>query len=186
MSSHHFVTDRQSTALFICGDAIATELLMELLEWNAFVISTAEQVAWLNSLRIRIDMVIDSNEDLIRSLPYDVEAVTGASGPILKQLIDQGRAGRVVVVGVNPDSEQYRHSDISPKAWFYRDQKWVRLDEGQHYAKWLPEGRRLGLHGGNYRIFEGQCRVDKDTLIVEQDGWIKIIADNELFIAEFF
>jgi thiamine pyrophosphokinase len=186
MSSHHIIREKQEPALLIMSlDNFDQEYLGQLLEWSPSVIVSDDLYEITDSMGIKIDGVLTSNDYL------DVQSNTRIinSGPdqiedALKFLIAEEYPAVNIITNQFNTKDYALFIDFIDIVVYSGNKKIFAVKPG--FSKWKPAGEKVellhevtGLQAANLKHIE--------TLVfeTEKDGFYTLIFDQEfVFIAE--
>ena len=189
MSSHHFVRQQQTSALYILGPCIRTDLLDQLLEWNPLVITTAEMAEWCRSVNIKIDVIIGGEQQNMADSPYVYDNwTTHEIAEIQGKISEEGLASDLILIdpGVADTSELCRRmleGKYADTTIYQDDKKFFKLSKGRELKKWMPAGSRFLLYPPEGAKVGGPLTCTADFYVLQTEGTVLIEAmDNIIFV----
>lgn len=187
MSSHHVIREKQEPALLVISLInFSDELLGQLLEWSPTVVALPHTAEELNSLGIKVDVVV--GHEVTAHLQEHVKLIfTGAENPIAAALNHLANEGYPAVNVVTDDVETNQYEQFIERinlVIYSGTQKIYPVSSG--FSKWKPAGERV-------RILSLCADLQTTGLLAQPDGDHITLADGlfsltftgpYLFIAE--
>lgn len=187
MSSHHIVREKQEPALLLLSlDNFSDELLGQLLEWSPTVITTPQVAEQLNSVEVKIDIIIADQIDL--NLQSDIKQISLAgTSPLnatLNYLIKNDYnavnivANEVEIGGLNEFVPQINIVIYSGNKKIYA------VSPG--FSKWKPAGESIRILSLNLNLQTSGLADDSNgNFTTIADGFFSLDFDGDfLFITE--
>lgn len=178
MSSHHVIREKQEPALLVLSlTNFSDELLGQLLEWSPTVVALQHSAEELNSLGIKVDVVVE--HEVTAHLQEHIKLVSaGAEKPVaaaLNYLVNEGYPA-VNVVTDDVEINQYTPFVERINLVIYSgNQKIYPVSSG--FSKWKPAGERL-------RILSACADLETTGLSAQANGGYITLADG-LFSLNF-
>lgn len=190
MSSHHIVRENQEPALLIIDvDAISEEWLGQLLEWSPLVMTTWENVDFLLSRGIKIDVVFSKDEIPIDIQENTVSIAYETESQLYKAVSAYLESKEQFALYVLCDEVSVKRQEL------FCDERFtivalknnIRYRMTANFEKWLPKGQKIliGCADSTF-VTKGLTRVDRGAYHVTQDGFVRINAADgqKLLIGE--
>ncbi|MFD0766331.1 thiamine pyrophosphokinase [Mucilaginibacter lutimaris] len=187
MSSHHIVREKQEPALLLLSlDNFSDELLGQLLEWSPTVITTPQVAEQLDSVEIKIDVIIADEID--QNLQSDIKQISPAGTSPLHAALNYLIKNEYKAVNIVADEIDIEELTVFvPQiniVVYSADKKIYAINPG--FSKWKPAGesiRILSLYL-NLRT-SGLADSGNGNFTTVADGFFSIDFDGGfLFIAE--
>ena len=186
MSSHHIVREKQEPALLILGlDHFTDELLGQLLEWSPTVLVTANTAEQLDTMGIKVDVIIEPDNAELQS---DIKTISDNQGKpaqaALAYLIGNGYPA------VNIVTDDFVSDHFLPFisriniVVYHSGQKIYAVHSG--FSKWKPAGETISIMGdaGNLQV-RGLNKIADSEYITTADGFFSLHFEHaEVLIAE--
>jgi hypothetical protein len=191
VSSHHFVTNQQSTALYIAGQNLDQALLEQLLEWNPWIIAHHEALDWLNSLSIKIDCLLEAIDGNVPVLPYDHQTwQAGKFWMEIRQLLESRQTESLTIAGPQTIDwpvllEEWKRSGFPPLAIYRGQVKYFPIRKGAAFRKWVAADYIFNLDDAGHAEVSGDVEMEQDLFRVQSPGWIAIRALNDVIFGEY-
>jgi len=189
MSSHHFVTESQSTAVILLGRNVHRDLLNQLLEWNPLVIVDESVIDLIVEFQIRADVILFSSEKEQPQLPYQFQSRNRAllEKEILMDL-QAGKLSSIAFAGIDDTMERkvlepYGNWGI-PVVAYAGARKHNILSPGRKFKKWVPKGYRFHLDHNEVEII-GHVIDKADAFLVQESGILEINPLEEVMLTEY-
>ena len=189
MSSHHIVREKQEPALIILSaQNFEEEYLGQLLEWSPTVLVAENVIEEVQSLGIKIDIIVSRNINY-QSSQENVKIIFSESDTLedgLKHLIAEGYPA-VNIIGNHFETKDYLfYADLIDLVIFDQDKKIYPIKSG--FSKWKSEGEDIyifNLESIQEFSFAGLKKVDPDRFKTEKDGFFSLTFQQpQIFIAE--
>ncbi|MGJ1206299.1 hypothetical protein [Sphingobacterium lactis] len=184
MSSHHIVRENQEPALFIADPHCLQEgYLHQLLEWSPTIITLAQHYEHLQSLQIKVDVLLAKEEVSGMDLEEHLQVVSYGDSSPTAALFTYLHSKNNYAVNILTNDEQ-----ISSYIPFLSDFTIILLnDRGKHllvrkYEKWLPKGFVLGIAGlEDITDLENLEAISDGKFTVRADGFVRITEQPHYF-----
>ena len=189
MSSHHIVREKQEPALLVLGlTQFDTELLGQLLEWSPTVIVESGLAEVVDSLGIKIDIVVGPTEIDADELQLDIRHITTGSDTVvdaaLKYLICHDyRAVNIITDGFVLKDYQFYVGKID-MVIFCRVKKIYPITSG--FSKWKSAGELIEVMGSQPLLqADGLDTINEASFLTTHDGFFTLqFNEPYIFIAE--
>lgn len=184
MSSHHFVRAEQADCLVVVNQNINDDLFNQLLEWNPVIVATDKTLQWLNSLDIKVDVLLSNQTE--NDFPYPIEIINQTDIIAAIDLLEnQLKVARITVIG-NENLEQIQQHILSLRnkniSIIESSFKHCFLEENKIFKKWMAKGTRWYCYPYNAIKTEGNIEVKEGGFIVTEDSKVTIhILKNIIF-----
>lgn len=194
MSSHHFVREGQEPALLIMGHTTFSSV-GELLEWAPTILVTEEMLEEVLSWGIRIDAVITSPGEALKTNEKlrEVQSVDilSASGTPIEVAIEYLLHRRQVQVAVITDSFSGIRAVVEK---LLARAEIVVLEETMRWIPVRQEFRKWTTKGDKYRVIVSEkaffdidgLRAESDFFVAKDDGMITIKSGGLIWLGEFY
>jgi thiamine pyrophosphokinase len=186
MSSHHIVREKQEPGLLIMSlEGFLTENLGQLLEWSPTVIVAEHMYDHAESLGIKIDGVITSDDDFrVQENTRMISATTNQLEDALKFFVgEQFSAVNIVTNEFALKDYAVYEADIN-LVIFISNHKIFPVHSG--FSKWQSEGEKIVLlHDVQNLQTSGLNHISETVLETQKDGFYTLTFDQPfLFISE--
>lgn len=181
MSSHHIVKAKQEPALLILSlQKFDLEYLGQLLEWSPTILVTANVYEEVESLGIKIDVVLGSIEAVQSdAVQLDVQNDYASTG--LNYLIKEGYPAVNIIADEQLSIDLSYYDDINI-VWFCGTSKIYRVKTG--FSVWKAAGTLFKLNGDVQTT--NLIPTSTGLYEVSKDGFVTFNGPLEsLFIEEF-
>jgi len=188
MSSHHIIREKQEPALLIAElGAFDLENLGQLLEWSPTVIVLKNAVEKVDSLGLKIDVIIDNEEEnpLIQEHTKFIKATNNQLLDTAFLFLQEEGYSAVNVIATSFDinfySKYVMNIDI---VLLNKHQKAFAVKSG--FSRWKPaEEQVILLSKADNLHYEGLRPFSTNSFITEKDGLYRLAFNNNfIFIAE--
>lgn len=188
MSSHHIVREKQEPALLILSlEGFEDELLGQLLEWSPTLITTPLTAEQVNSLGIKVDVIITDEPDTVVQSDVKVIAKGGQSATqaALVYLITAGYTSVNIILSEMVLNDLLAYADQINLVVFCRDQKIFPVRSG--FSKWKPAGEEVVLLSrATNLITDGLTDNGDGKYLTQHDGFYLLNFDEPFaFVAEY-
>ena len=189
MSSHHIVREKQEPALIILSTQnFEEEYLGQLLEWSPTVLVAENVIEEVQSLGIKIDIIVSRNINY-QSSQENVKIIFSESDTLedgLKHLIAEGYPAVNIISNHFETKDYLFYADLIDLVIFDQDKKIYPIKSG--FSKWKSEGEDIyifNLESIQEFSFAGLKKVDPDRFKTEKDGFFSLTFQQpQIFIAE--
>ena len=189
MSSHHIVREKQEPALIILSTQnFEEEYLGQLLEWSPTVMVAENIIEEVQSLGIKIDIIVSRNINY-QSSQENVKIIFSESDTLedgLKHLIAEGYPAVNIISNHFETKDYLFYADLIDLVIFDQDKKIYPIKSG--FSKWKSEGEDIyifNLESIQEFSFAGLKKVDPDRFKTEKDGFFSLTFQQpQIFIAE--
>ncbi len=189
MSSHHIIREKQEPALLILTiDSFSEELLGQLLEWSPTVMVSQDIYEHVQSLGIKIDVVLKQHQNFIEGQEH-LKIVEVGNNALLKSAMmflneEDYPSVNVITQQFHPAdySSFVNHLDI---VVFSYNQKIFPVKSG--FAKWKPAGEKVFIISEEAKLtsYTGLAFEKQNQYITFKDGFYRLNFENDfIFIAE--
>ncbi|HXH99653.1 MAG TPA: hypothetical protein VNI52_05270 [Sphingobacteriaceae bacterium] len=188
MSSHHIIREKQEPALLIMHlDNFDHEHLGQLLEWSPSVIVSDELYELADSLAIKIDGVLTSDEEII--VQSNTRIITTGTNQLedgLKFLIAEEYPAVNIIANEFNIKDYALFTDFIDLVIYIQNKKIFPVKTG--FSKWKSEGEKIELlHEVSELQISNLKSVTSGIFEVEKDGFYTLIFEQPfIFIAEDF
>lgn len=186
MSSHHIVREKQEPALLIVDLVhFNTELLGQLLEWSPTILATESSYEEVNSLAIKIDVVLTSIPDF--HVQENTRLVPCMDDPLedaLKYLVALGFPAVNIITNSFHLKDYVLFVDLIDLVIFVGDKKIFPVRSG--FSKWQVAQKDISLMHAvpNVHTF-GLLSIDDQMFKTEKDGFYGLTFDQPfVFVSE--
>jgi thiamine pyrophosphokinase len=189
MSSHHIVREKQEPALLILSiQNFDEEYLGQLLEWSPTVIVADNIIEEVQSLGIKIDIIVSKNANY-QSAQENVKIIfteDDALEDALKYLITEGYPAVNIISNHFEVKDFLFFVDFIDLVVFDQDKKIYPIKSG--FSKWKSQGEDIyifNLEMIKEFSYAGLQRANPDHFKTEKDGFFSFTFQQpHLFIAE--
>jgi hypothetical protein len=187
MSSHHFVREEQATALYIKGRHIDESILMQLLEWNPTIIAHDSILEWINSLNIKLDVLV-SDGKTSNYIPYNfMQWESADDAQILQKIKKEVKAARVIIAGDDDTNSMHQLMLQFPEnnyALYENNTKHFVLKKAATFKKWVNKDFEFTIDEIDNANVEGKVIRSGSNYVALDDGIITIHSLSNLIISE--
>lgn len=188
MSSHHIIREKQEPALLIMYlDNFDHEHLGQLLEWSPVVIVSDEVYELADSLAIKIDGVLTSDDSLaVQSNTKIITTGTNQLEEALKFLIAEQYPAVNIITNLFNIKDYAFFTDFIDLVIYIGNKKIFPVKTG--FSKWKPGGEKIELlHEASGLQATNLKPVSRAVFETERDGFYTLIFEQPfIFIAEDF
>lgn len=179
MSSHHVVKAKQEPALLILSLAhFDLEYLGQLLEWSPTILVTADVYEEVESLGIKIDVVLGAIETA-QSDAIQIDVVGDYLSAGVTYLIKEGYPAMNIISDSRLPLENSSYDAINI-VWFCGETKIYRVKSG--FRVWKAAGILFNLPGG---LETSNLLPNPEGLfVVQTDGFVSFISLSSTFFIE--